>query len=59
MLYIYDLMNVIRTFVIQKAFLLVFTIFIFMQNNGQNETHIKINYNYLLNKIVVSHTSIR
>ena len=51
-------MNVIRTFVIQKVFLLVFTIFIFMQNKGQNETQVKINYNYLLNKTVVSHKSI-
>ena len=38
----YTLMNVIRTFVIQKVFLLVFTIFIFMQNNGQNETQVKL-----------------
>ena len=52
-------MSVIRTFVVQKVFLLVFTIFIFMQNKGQNETQVKINYNYLLNKMVVSHTSIR
>ena len=35
-------MNVIRTFVIQKVFLLVFTIFIFMQNKGQNETQLKL-----------------
>ena len=35
-------MNVIRTFVIQKVFLLVFTIFIFMQNKGQNETRVKL-----------------
>ena len=52
-------MNVIRSFVIQKVFLLMFTIFIFMQNKGQNETKVKINYNYLSNKMVVSHTSIR
>ena len=52
-------MNVIRTFVIQKLFLLVFTNFIFMQNKGQNETQVEINYNYLLNKIIVSHRSIR
>ena len=35
-------MNVIRTCVIQKVFLLVFTIFIFMQNKGQNETKVKL-----------------
>ena len=35
-------MNVIRTFVIQKEFLLVFTIFIFMQNKSQNETQVKL-----------------
>ena len=51
-------MNVIRTFVIQKVFLLVFTIFIFMQNKGQNETQIKLIIITYLNKIVVSHTSI-
>ena len=28
-----------------------------MQNKGQNETQGKINYSYLLNKIMVSHTS--
>ena len=39
-------MNVIETFVIQKVFLLVFTIFIFMQNKRQNETG-KINCYYL------------
>ena len=32
--YIYTLMNVIRTFVIQKVFWLVFTIFIIMQDKG-------------------------
>ena len=35
-------MNVIRTFLIPKVFLLVFTIFIFMQNKGQNETQVKL-----------------
>ena len=52
-------MNVIWTFVIQKVFLFVLTIFIFMLNKGQNETQVKINYNCLLNNMVVSHTSIR
>ena len=51
-------MNVIKTFVIQKVFLLVFTIFIFMQNKGQNETQVKLIIITYLNKIVVSHTSI-
>ena len=51
-------MNVIRTFVIQKVFLLVFTIFIFMQNKGQNETQVKLIIITYLNKIVVSHKSI-
>ena len=51
-------MNVIRTFVIQKVFLLVFTIFIFMQNKGQNETQVKLFIITYLNTIVVSHTSI-
>ena len=51
-------MNVIGTFVIQKVFLLVFTIFIFMQNKGQNETQVKLIIITYLNKIVVSHTSI-
>ena len=50
-------MNVIRTFVIQKVFLLVFTIFIFMQNKGQNETQVNLIIITYLNKIVVSHTS--
>ena len=48
----------IRTFVIQKVFLLVFTIFIFMQNKGQNKTQVKLIIITYLNKIVVSHTSI-
>ena len=48
----------IRTFVIQKVFLLVFTIFIFMQNKGQNETQVKLIIITYLNKIVVSYTSI-
>ena len=51
-------MDVIRTFVIQKVFLLVFTIFIFMQNKGENETQVKLIIITYLNKIVVSHTSI-
>ena len=51
-------MNVIRTFVIQKEFLLVFTIFIFMQDKGQNETQVNLIIITYLNKIVVSHTSI-
>ena len=51
-------MNAIRTFVIQKVFLLVFTIFIFMQNKGQNETQVKLFIITYLNKIVVSHASI-
>ena len=51
-------MNVIRTFVIQKVFLLVFTIFIFMQNKGQNETQVKLIIITYLNKIVIGHTSI-
>ena len=42
MFHIYTLINVIRTFVIQKVFLLVFTIFIFIQNKGQNETQVKL-----------------
>ena len=50
-------MNVIRTFVIQKEFLLVFTIFIFMPNKGQNETQVKLIIVTYWNKIVVSHTS--
>ena len=50
-------MNVIRTFVIQKEFLLVFTIFIFMQDKGQNETQVNLIIITYLNKIVVSHTS--
>ena len=50
-------MNIIRTFVIQKVFLLVFNIFIFMQNKGQNETQIKLIIITYLNKIVVRHTS--
>ena len=48
-------MDVIGTFVIQKVFLLVFTIFIFMQNKGQNETRVKLIIITYLNKIVVSH----
>ena len=51
-------MNVIGTFVIQKVFLLVFTIFIFMQNKGQNKTQVKLIMVTYWNKIVVSHTSI-
>ena len=35
-------MNLIRNFVIQKVFWLVFTIFIFMQNKGQHETRVKL-----------------
>ena len=36
-------MNVITTFVIySEGIWLVFTIFIFMQNKGQNETHVKL-----------------
>ena len=50
-------MNIIRTFVIQKVFLLVFNIFIFMQNKGQNETQVKLIIITYLNKIFVSHTS--
>ena len=50
-------MNVIRTFVFQKVFLLVFTIFIFMQNKGQNESQVKLIIITYLNKNVVSHTS--
>ena len=40
-------MNVIRTFFILKVFLLVFTIFVFMQNKGQKWNSGKINYYYL------------
>ena len=40
-------MKVIGTFVIQKVFLLVFTIFIFMQNKGQNEIQVKLIHYYL------------
>ena len=52
-------MNMIRTFVIQKVFLLVFTIFIFIAKQRSKWNSRNINYNYLLNKIVGSHTSIR
>ena len=51
-------MNAIRIFVIQMVFLLVFTIFIFMQNKGQNESRVKLIIITYLNKIVVSHASI-
>ena len=51
-------MNEIRIFVIQKVFLLVFTIFIFMQNKGQNETQVKLIIITYLNKIIVSNTII-
>ena len=57
--FIYTLMNVIRTFVIQKVFLLLFTIFIFMEKKGQNETQVKLIIITYLNKIVVSHTIMR
>ena len=50
-------MKVIRTFVVQKVFLLVFAIRIFMQNKGQNETRVKLIIITYLNKIVVSYTS--
>ena len=46
-------MNVIRTFVIQKVFYW-YSVFLYLCI-----TKVKINYNYLLNNIVVSHTSIR
>ena len=36
----------------------MFTIFIFMQNKGQNETQVKLIIITYLNKIVISHTSI-
>ena len=49
-------MNVAKNFVI-RGIKWVFTIFIFMQNKGQKLNSGKINYSYLLNKIVVSHTS--
>ena len=52
-------MNVIINFVIySEGIWLVFTIFIFMQNKGQNETQVKLIIITYLNKIVVSHTSI-
>ena len=35
-------MNVIRNFVIQKVFWLVFTILIFVQNKGKNEAEVKL-----------------
>ena len=51
-------MNVIINFVIYSdGIRLVFTIFIFMQNKGQNETQVKLIIITYLNKIVVSHTS--
>ena len=51
-------MNVIRNFVIySEGIWLVYTIFIFMQNKGQNETRVKLIIITYLNKIVVSHTS--
>ena len=36
----------------------MFTIFLFMQNKGKNETRVKLIIITYLNKIVVSHTSI-
>ena len=51
-------MNVIRNFVIDsEGIWLVFTIFIFMQNKGQNETQVKLIIITYWNKIVVSHMS--
>ena len=48
-------MNAIRTFVIQKVFLLVSTIFIFMQNKGQNETQvILIIFTYWIKLLLVT-----
>ena len=51
-------MNVIINFVIYSdGIWLVFAIFIFMQNKGQNKTQVKLIIITYLNKIVVSHTS--
>ena len=51
-------MNVIRTFVIQKVILLVFTIIIFMQNKGQNETQVKlITITYWIKLLLVTRVS--
>ena len=42
---------------VPKVFLLVFTIFIFLQNKGQNKTQVNLIKITYWNKIVVSHTS--